>query len=134
MKQYNQKEVTTSFSTSELENLVSISWNFAQTALWNDFAFSNKEVENAKKQISWFFEISTDLKRAYTVFCQRVLLARHYLSHASNRFMPVPSIWLDPRNEKGFEGTKQWYQKVCDHRQALPNYKVELKAFAEAVF
>jgi hypothetical protein len=137
MKQYNQnkKEVRTSFySNSELEQLVNTAWNFACTALWNDFAFSNKEAESAKRQIRLFFEPSGNLKKAYTVFCQRVLLAHQYLSNASNRFIPLPSVWLNPENEKGFAGTQQWYQKVYDARQSLPNYKIELKALAEAVF
>lgn len=136
MKQYNQKEtkVTTSFTHSESEHFVGIAWNFAHTALWNDFAFSNKEIENAKEQIRLFFELCTDLKKAYTVFCQRVLLARQYLSNASNRFMPLPSIWFNAQNEKGFAGTKQWYQKLYDARQSLPNFKIELKALAEAIY
>lgn len=136
MKQYNQKEteITTSFHHSELEYFVRIAWNFAHTALWNDFAFSNKEVETAKQQIEILFARCNDLKKAYTIFCQRVLLARHYLCKNANRFVPLPSAWLNPENENGFAGTRQWYQKISDARQSLPNYKIELKALAEAVF
>ncbi|HEY6914609.1 MAG TPA: hypothetical protein VI413_08035, partial [Paludibacter sp.] len=54
-------------------------------------------------------------------------------SNASNRFAPLPSLWFNPENEKGFAGTKQWYRKVYEARQSLPNYKIELKALAEAV-
>ena len=133
MKQHHYKKTApiVPFNNSfELERLVNTAWNFSTSALWSNLIFSSKEIEEAKKQIRLYFLQSGNLKNAYTIFCQRVLLARQYLNHADGRFIPLPSIWLDPENEKGFAGTKQWFQKLDAARQSLPYYKIELKAIA----
>lgn len=114
--------------------IVDTAWNVAQTALWNTSIFSKKEVEEAKEWISFYFLNSKDLYKAYSVFCQRVLLARQYITNSTNRYVPLPSVWLNPENENGFVGTRSWYEQVITIRESLPNHKMELKAFGEAVW
>ena len=94
---------------------------------------SVRETEKAKSQIGFFLCSSSQPLKAYAVFCQRVLLARNYLLQNSHRYLSLPSVWLNAQNEKGFTGTTGWYQQVQETRASLPNYKIELKAFAEAV-
>lgn len=138
MKQYKYNERPAIFvngsNQTDLEDFIDTAWNFTLTALWNTSVFSNREINEAKKKIRFYFLKSGDLRKAYSVFCQRVLLARQYLSNNSNRFIPLPSVWLNAENEKGFTGTASWYQDVYEARQSLPFYKIELKALAEAVW
>lgn len=118
----------------QTECFAETAWNFAATTLWNDLVLSQKEIEEAKLLIRDYLLMSDDLKRSYLAFCQRVLLAHQYLKNASNRFVPLPSTWLQPENLKGFAGTKQWYEKIIEVRRSLPDYRIEWKALAEAVW
>lgn len=119
---------------TDLHALINTAWNFAHTALWSTSLFSKKEVNEAKEWIGFYFLNSKNVYKAYSVFCQRVLLARQYLANANNRYIPLPTIWLNPENETGFVGTKEWYDQVKVIRESLPNHKMELKAFAEAIW
>jgi hypothetical protein len=116
-----------------LEHLIHTAWHLACTALWNNEVFSDKEKEEARSAIKHYLLSATDAYQAYLMFCQRVLLARQYITKSSNRYMPLPSHWLDKNNETGFAGTSKWYDKIREVRASLPIYKIELKALAEAI-
>lgn len=136
MNKYQNELKVATFNNDVLqaEGLAATAWNFAATTLWSDLILSQKETEEAKLLIRNHLLGSNDLKRSYLAFCQRVLLTHQYLKNASNRFVPLPSTWLHPENMKGFAGTKQWYEKVAEVRRSLPDYKIEWKALAEAVW
>lgn len=119
--------------TQPIEHLVSTAWNFAYSSLWNSTQFSTKEVRAAKQNIEEYFTLAKNPRNAFLSFCQRVLLARQYLTSNKGRYMPLPSIWFDKNNEYGFAGTKTWYAEIKAVRSSLPAYKEELKALAEAV-
>ena len=115
------------------EELVSVAWNFANTALWNTSIFSEAEIETSKAIIREYLSTATDQGKAYSAFVQRVLLVRQYISTNPNKFVPLPSLWLDRNNVNGFAGTKQWYENIQVVRASLPMYKSELAAFADAI-
>lgn len=113
--------------------LVDAAWNFAYTSLWNNAIFSTKEAEAAKEKIFEYFSLAKDTRKAFVSFCQRVLLARYYVNGNKGCRMPLPSVWLDKDNECGFVSTRKWFYEVRRVREALPAYKQEIKALAEAV-
>lgn len=117
----------------DVDQLVRTAWNFAYTALWNNSIFSRTEIRIARNRIREFLLACKTPTIGYKVFCQRVLLARYYVNNGENRYIPVPSIWLDKENPTGFTGTKEWYENIKAVRSSLPNYKAELRAFAEAI-
>jgi hypothetical protein len=121
------------FETSPVENLVNTAWNFAYSSLWNGTQFSQKEIRYAKEKIEEYFTLAENPRKAFLSFCQRVLLARQYVSTARGRYLPLPSVWFDKNNEYGFVGTKDWYTEIKRVRLSLPAYKEEIKALAEAV-
>ncbi|TCZ74057.1 hypothetical protein [Flaviaesturariibacter aridisoli] len=90
-------------------------------------------MELAKASIYDYLTLARDPRRAFLSFCQRVLLARHYVLSGEGRYIPLPSVWLDKKNELGFAGTKNWFREIRAIRASLPNYKAEIKALAEAV-
>ena len=126
-------DITTPNPNEATEKLVNSAWNFAFTALWNNSVFSKAEIATAKESITEFLAAFKDKEKGYSIFCQRVLLARQYVTAKLNRFIPLPSIWLDKNNASGFAGTKEWYNNIKAVRTSLPNFKTELRAFAEAV-
>jgi hypothetical protein len=145
MKQHQLKTTKKSFTpklkvvkglkdqSEAIETLVNTAWGFACTALWNTSVFSNKEIEDAKNIIRGFLIDSKNPEKAYSAFCQRVLLARQYISNNTSKYIPLPTIWLDKQNLFGFAGTKIWYDNIKALRVSLPQFKAELKAFAEAI-
>lgn len=120
-------------SKKDLVHLTNTAWNFACSSLWNSTQFSSKEIEVAKEKIAEYLRLSRHPEKAFSAFCQRVLLARYYVSKNPGRYIPLPSIWLDRDNATGFVGTRAWYNEIKSIRESLPNYKQELKAMAEAV-
>ncbi len=120
------------YERPELIKLAATAWTFAYSALWNGTQFSSKEVQAAKERIIEYLQLSKQPRKALLSFCQRVVLARLYVRLTAGPNMPLPSVWLDRSNEKGFAGTKSWYDQVKTLRDSLPNYRCELKALAEA--
>ncbi|MBL7730346.1 MAG: hypothetical protein JNM88_04145 [Chitinophagaceae bacterium] len=116
----------------KLQQLTDTAWSFACTALWNNLEFSSRETSTAKDKIRSVLQ-SGDMEKSFLAFCQRVLLARHYVSKNPGHYIPLPSVWLDETNKRGFAGTESWYNRVIDMRQSLPSYKQEVKALAEAI-
>lgn len=112
--------------------LINTAWNFAYAALWNNVKFSVKETEAAKERIAAYL-LSENPDKTFLVFCQRVLLARHYVMKNPGRYIPLPSVWLDANNKLGFAGTQRWYDDVRTMRESMPAYKTGIKALAEAV-
>lgn len=118
---------------TDLAPLINAAWNFAYSSLWNCTQFSTKEIETGKEKIAEYFRLVKSPTKAFSIFCQRVLLARYYVSKNPACYIPLPSVWLDRKNENGFAGTRAWYHEIRTVRESLPNYKNELKAMAEAV-
>lgn len=111
--------------------LVDTAWTFARVALWNTAVLSEAEVSRAKRLIADYLFDATD--EHFQSFCQRILLARHYLISQPGRYIPLPSEWLNPDNKLGFTGTSGWYDRIVAIREAVPGYKTGIKAFAQAL-
>jgi hypothetical protein len=116
-----------------LAPLVKTAWNFAYSSLWNSVQFSKKEIDNAKQKIEEYLQLARNPERAFSIFCQRVLLARQYVNKGTGRYIPLPSVWLDRNNTNGFAGTKEWYSEIKSVRESVPAYKRELRDMADAV-
>jgi hypothetical protein len=120
-------------ANAEVQQLVDSAWNFAYNALWGMTIFSSKEINAAKARIHEYLTLAKNPRKAFLSFCQRVLLARHYITQVKGRYIPLPSVWFDKDNQNGFIGTRSWFQEIKAIRESLPNYKQEIKALAEAV-
>ncbi|HEY1113527.1 MAG TPA: hypothetical protein VGE66_08190 [Chitinophagaceae bacterium] len=116
-----------------MQHLVNAAWVLATTALWNTALFSASETAAARTMIAELFATAADPYKAYLAFGERVLLARHYLAGSRQRYVPLPTVWLHPGNEKGYRGTEAWHRKILEVRASLPVYKIELRALAEGV-
>jgi hypothetical protein len=117
----------------QLNLLTNVAWKIAHTALWNATEFSNKEEEGAKDFIRNFIQKANNPVKAFSEFTQRVLLARMYILSHPGKYAPYPSRWFKASNSMGFAGTSKWFQTITMNRYSQPTYKLELKAFGEAV-
>jgi hypothetical protein len=119
--------------TSNKHQTINAAYFIAYTALWNTLEFSEQEINNASVFINNFITQASNPQRAYEVFVQRVLVARNYVTKNECKYIPIPSIWFATQNKNGFAGTAQWLENIKETRQALPQFKIELLAFAQAV-
>ncbi len=116
-----------------LQQLTQACWNTASSTLWPSVILSNFEIQKAKAIIFNDIARAIDPYKEAVMFCQRVLLTKEYIGLRAGRFIPLPSAWLNHDNEKGYAGTKKWYDKLIETRISMPLYKIIYKAFAEAV-
>lgn len=99
------------------EMLVNSSWEYAKKQLWQKYEFTEFEAELAKDFIREFYNsIPADQftkrgLRRLSAFCKRVDLAAKYVNRFNHRYIPHPAIWLNPKNPKGFAGTKAWLER-----------------------
>lgn len=100
-------------------------WDFAHTILWGNHPFSKAEIELCKIYIKEYYEeipaeeFTATAHKHFTGYCERVLLAKEYVSRFSHRYIPHPCIWLNKLNPKGFAGTKAWYLKNLERRKEI---------------
>ena len=108
-------------------------WNLSYSAFWEQFDFSVIEIETAREFIHSFICNGVDPYANYMAYCQRVLMAYSYIKNENEKYIPLPSKWFDKANDKGFIGTSRWMEVLNIKRKAIPLYRIELKAMAEAV-
>ncbi len=117
----------------QVNKLTALAWQITYTALWNTTEFSAKEKEFAVNFIRDFIQKSNSPSKAYSEFVQRVLLARQYLIMHPEAYAPIPSKWFSTINKNGFKGTERWYTSLITVRYSVPEFRIHLKAFAEAI-
>ena len=112
------------------DKLSDAAWNFAHTILWPEQEFSREDLSRAMESIHSYFEQARDKKKAFTVFCERIILTHKFVSALSCRFVPNPSVWFNRNYEHGFAGTKSWYQQVQLKREDIPGYLQHISVIA----
>ncbi len=120
-----------SASKDILSRYTNAAWSFAHTILWPEQTFSKEELQLSLEYILAYLAEASDKKRAFTAFCERVILTHQYLSRDSTRFVPNPSTWFNRNYEHGFAGTKRWYQKMQNRREDVPTYLQQIALVAE---
>lgn len=116
-----------------MQQKINAAWLVAYTALWNGTVFSTTEQEQAKQAIAEWLQKQPNKEEAYKAFVQRVLMARLYIYKHHKTLSFTPTEWLNHNNQTGFAGTAKWMEQLQEKRKAMPLYRLELKAFAEAV-
>jgi len=144
MKQHRFKPSPSSFASAlkaihgfklALDNeqsLTSIAWQFAYSVLWNNQLFSECEKDEARAHIREFLAASRNPTRMFLQFCQRMIVARQHV-HELDSSVCLPSLFLNKENTEGFAKTRVWFDPIKELRRSLPNYKIEVKALAEAI-
>lgn len=133
IRQIGQSKVSKVARDGKYPKLADAAWGFAYSTLWGNYHFSSKETETAKEAITAFLKLHTNPEKGFSVFCQRVALARMEFGKPLLVAMSLPSEWFDWRNDEGFISTKPLFDSIEKTRASLPYHRQELKALAEAV-
>lgn len=115
---------------TDTTGLTDAAWNFAYTILWYGQQFTNEEIERAKFYLHQYFKEAANKKKAFTAFCERIILTNKYISAQPQRYVPAPSVWLNRHYQHGFAGTKSWYQQVEAKRSKIPGYLKHISIMA----
>lgn len=118
---------------SNVQLMVDTAWLVLKTGL---FPVNRDEQSQslAKSFIRNYIGNSDNAYPLFAEFCQRILMARHYLKKNLSYCFPKSIIvWLDPENKYGFAGTKAWFLTLLDKRSKNTAHLLELKAFPEAI-
>ena len=101
---------------------VAAAWKFAYSTLWYEQTFTAAPIKSAKEHLATYFSLHNDTGTALTVFCERVLLASLHLNGEPSRYVPLPSIWLNPSYPFGFAGTVPQHERFCERRNSIAGY------------
>ena len=93
-------------------------WNYAQEhfAEWYPGFIVPAEAERGRAALAEFFVYSSPgaWKAAAAQFVKRIDMVDRHLSvrqsAGKSAWLPIPSLYFDHRNQKGFAGTKDWYK------------------------
>ena len=109
-------------------------WNFAHSVLWPEQEFSKEVLSRVMVSIHCYFHEAIDKKKAFTGFCERIILTHKFITAQTARFVPNPSVWFNRNYEHGFAGTKSWYQQVQLKREDVPGYLQHISVIANHYF
>lgn len=132
-RQTGQHRIPKPTNEDKYSKLAATAWGFAYSTLWGNYHFSKQEAETAKESIKAFIRLHPNAEKGFSVFCQRVALARTEFGKPLLVAMSLPSEWFDWRNDEGFISTKPIFDRIEKTRASLPYHCQELKALAEAV-
>jgi hypothetical protein len=104
---------------------VSKVWEVAQEELYAGEWIADSERERAKTRLAEYY-IYADPKRyeaGTAEICERIRLVRKWIDRGrqsgQERWVPIPSVYFDYRNKRGFGRTKAWYKKHIAKRQEI---------------
>ena len=102
----------------KIELHVSTIWSCAYDSLYSDKYLTDSVVDQAKAHLCTYFTAAPDPARwgagAREIITRINLVSRWIrtgLEKGENRWVPIPSVYFDPKNERGFRATKPWYKK-----------------------
>ncbi len=89
-------------------------WMMARSLLYKHTLLTDRQEQTAKTLTLKLYE-SVPEERLWAVhqaYVERIALVHKYVKrNPQNRFVPLPYIFFDTNNSKGFVGTKKWHQE-----------------------
>jgi hypothetical protein len=107
-------------------------WLLTYAILWHHDRLPKQEETYAKSIIQGCLSSGSLLKKSFTCYCERVLLAGKLLQAEPAAWIDQPSIWFHPQYPEGFAGTLSLYQQVAFKRQSVKRYQQGIHVFASS--
>lgn len=74
-----------------------------------------------------------ELMQIFNELSMRIIIASRYVERdPHNRFIPLPSIYLDLKNKDGFTGTKMWYLEQKANKKQQVKLTIQQEQFFKA--
>jgi len=64
-----------------------------------------------------------EMRKKYNQFRVRIFMVNAWLIKDKARYIPLPSKYFDPDNQKGFSGTKAWYNEMLKKEKQVEDFK-----------
>lgn len=106
---------------------VSKVWEVAREELYAGEWIADTERERAKARLAEYY-VDADPQRyvaGTAEICERIRLVRKWIDRGAaqsptlSRWVPIPSVYFDYRNERGFRRTKPWFKQHMAKRQEI---------------
>ena len=120
-------------SNKETTTLINCLWSVAQSGLWPNQTFSEKEKAGLKALITDHFNNSKNNKRTFKELLERICLAKRYVARKRGRYISKPQDWLNIHYPLGLAGTSAWLERVNEVRSEVPEYNKGILTFAKAI-
>lgn len=95
-----------------LNTFVELFWLTSKNLLYKYTSITARQELTARRLIKDLYIQKTDrdLQAVHDIYIQRIQLAADYVQKDPvTRFIPLPYIYFNPDNTKGFLGTEEWY-------------------------
>jgi hypothetical protein len=105
-----------------LSKYVNALWTLAKEILYTDVWLNTRQCNIAKTLLyEWYQPVSNEkLDHVHQVYTDRIYLVSRYIEKDPlHRFVTLPYLYFDPKNPKGFTGTKPWYEAEKTHKITL---------------
>ncbi len=101
---------------------VQLFWMMARNLLYKDTDLTESQVQIAQRLIGNLYAPvkKEHIDKIHKIYIERLSLVSKYLAKdPERRFVPLPYIYFDTKNQKGFVGTKYWYEKHQARKKAV---------------
>jgi hypothetical protein len=101
---------------------VDLFWLTAKNLLYKYTFITRKQEQTAKELIKvlYLHKKDRDPQTVHDMYIQRIRLAAEYVQKDPvKRFIPLPYIYFNLNNPKGFLGTEEWYWKGKKYKAAV---------------
>jgi len=102
----------TQANEQDLNRNVELFWFTAKNLLYKYTSITERQEQTAKRLIKELYlqKSNRDSDAVHQMYIRRIQLAAAYVQKDPiKRFIPLPYIYFDPGNSKGFMGTEEWY-------------------------
>lgn len=91
--------------------------HFTRESAFYEYQIINQIIDVIELEYLPLMQIKT-LREYYQEFCQRIVLVACYLDkHAGDKYVPSPVDYFNPRNSRGFVGTRKWLLNKLDRKE-----------------
>lgn len=101
---------------------VRLFWMMARNLLYKDRVLTQSQVDIAQKLIYNFYAPlkPDEIDAIHKIYIERLSLVSKYLAKdPGKRFIPLPYIYFDAKNQHGFVGTRHWYRKHMKRKKEV---------------
>ena len=97
-------------------------WDLSKKLLYGKTYLTGSQNQKAVQLIENLYAPvdKENLQKVHENYCKRINLVKRYVDrNPSKRFVPLPYIFFDTKNQNGFCGTKKWLQQQVERRKQV---------------
>lgn len=89
-------------------------WKVSAALLYNETPLNDSEILRARKILLLYYataQNSEEMQSFHLNYMERIAMVRRWMNRKRSRYVPIPSVYFDPRHKGGFSDTSEWLKK-----------------------